>query len=152
MTTAISSKPRRLVLACSIFRPASCAFFFIAIWVVGGILLAPELKTRWTTIGAIQLGIAGGMLSRRTMPFSAPGIVILYAIAIRKYGPFYLADYPVFLGVAAYLALLGIQSTFFRVRPIDVLRWTTSVTVMWASIENGPIQSGHIHFYTCTQN
>jgi hypothetical protein len=98
-------------------------------------LLTPELKTRWTTIGAIQLSIAGGMLSQRTMPFSALGIVILYAIAIRKYGFFHLADYPVFLGVAAYLALIGIQSTFFGVRPIDVLRWTTSVTLMWSSIE-----------------
>src|SRR5262249_46544970 len=117
-----------------IFR-ASCAFFFIAIWAVGGILLTPELKTRWRTIGAIQLSIAGGMLSQRTMPFSALGIVILYAIAIRKYGFFHLADYPVFLGVAAYLALIGIQSTFFGVRPIDVLRWTTSVTLMWSSIE-----------------
>jgi hypothetical protein len=119
----------------TIFR-ASCAFFFIAIWAVGGILLTPELKTRWMTIGALQLIIAAGMLSRRTMPVSALGIVLLYGIATWKYGVFHLADYPVFLGVAAYLALVGIRSTLLLgARPIDVLRWTASVTLMWASIE-----------------
>ena len=89
-----------------IFR-AGCAFFFIAIWGVGGILLTPELKTDSTVVGAIQLGIAAGMLSRRTMPLSAVGIVVLFAIGIWEYGAFHLADYPVFLGVAAYLALVG---------------------------------------------
>jgi len=114
---------------------AACAFFFIAIWGAGGILLTPELKTDSTVIGAIQLGIAAGMLSRRTMPLSAVGICVLYAVAIWKYGIFHLADYPVFLGVAAYLALVGLQTNFFGARPIDVLRWTAGITLMWASIE-----------------
>src|SRR6202140_5976898 len=46
----------------------SVAFFFIAIWGLGGVLLTPELKTDSTLIGVIQLGIAVGMVSRRTMP------------------------------------------------------------------------------------
>ena len=75
------------------------------------------------------------MLSRRTMPLSALGIVLLFAIAIRQYGVFHLADYPVFLGVAVYLALTGLQRNFFGVRPIDVVRWTAGITLMWASIE-----------------
>jgi hypothetical protein len=114
---------------------AACAFFFIAIWGVGGILLTPELKTDSALVGAIQLAIAAGMLSRYTMPLSALGIFVLYAIAIRQYGPFHLADYPVFLGVAAYLALAGARTNFFGVRPIDVLRWAAGITLMWASIE-----------------
>jgi hypothetical protein len=117
-----------------IFR-ASCAFFFIAIWGAGGILLTPELKTDSTIVAAIQLGIAAGMLSRRTMPLSALGIFVLFAIGIWQYGAFHLADYPVFLGVAAYLALVGGQTNFFGARPIDVLRWTAGITLMWASIE-----------------
>ena len=48
---------------------------------------------------------------------------------------FHLADYPIFLGVAAYLALVGGQTDFFGTRPIDVLRYTAGVTLMWASIE-----------------
>jgi len=114
---------------------AACGFFFIAIWGAGGILLTPELKSDSTVIAAVQLGIAAGMLSRRTMPLSALGICILYAVAISQYGIFHLADYPVFLGVAAYLALTGSQTDLFGVRPIDVLRWAAGITLMWASIE-----------------
>ncbi|HUD85574.1 MAG TPA: hypothetical protein VMR17_03930 [Xanthobacteraceae bacterium] len=118
-----------------IIARAACAFFFIAIWAVGGVLLTPELKTDSSVIAAIQLGIAAGMLSRRTMPLSALGIFILYAVAVWQYGVFHLADYPVFLGVAAYLALTGAQTNFFGARPIDVLRWTAGITLMWASVE-----------------
>jgi hypothetical protein len=118
-----------------IMARAACAFFFISIWAVGGILLTPELKSDSTLVGVIQLGIAAGMLSRRTMPLSALGIFVLYDIAIWQNGPFHLADYPVFLGVAAYLALLGGQTNFFGIRPIDLLRWSAGITLMWASIE-----------------
>jgi hypothetical protein len=118
----------------TIFR-AGCAFFFISIWGAGGVLLTPELKTDSTVVAAIQLGIAAGMLSRRTMPVSALGIFALFDIGIWNYGAFHLADYPVFLGVAAYLALVGTQTSFFGARPIDVLRWSAGITLMWASIE-----------------
>ena len=117
-----------------IFR-AGTGFFFIAIWAAGGILLTPELKTNSTLIAALQLGIAAGMLSRRTMPLSAVGIFILFAVGIWNYGIFHLADYPVFLGVALYLALMGLQRDFFGARPIDVVRWSAGITLMWASIE-----------------
>jgi hypothetical protein len=117
-----------------VFR-AACAFFFIAIWGAGGILLTPELKTSSALVGAIQLGIAAGMLTRRTMPLSAAGIFILFGIGIWQYGVFHLADYPIFLGVAVYLALTGAQTSFFGARPIDVLRWAAGITLMWASIE-----------------
>lgn len=117
-----------------IFR-AACAFFFIAVWAVGGILLTPELKTGSTWIGVLQIGIAAGMLSRRTMPLSALGIVVLFDIAVWKYGAFHLADYPVFLGFAAYVALVGGQTKFFGKRPIDVLRYAAAITLMWAAIE-----------------
>ena len=117
-----------------VFR-AACAFFFIAIWGAGGILLTPELKTSSALVGAIQLGIAAGMITRRTMPLSAAGIFILFGIGIWQYGVFHLADYPIFLGVAVYLALLGAQMNLFGARPIDVLRWAAGITLMWASIE-----------------
>lgn len=118
----------------TIFR-AAVAFFFIAIWGAGGILLTPELKTSSLTVAVIQLGIAAGMLSRRTMPLSALGIFVLYGIAVWQYGAFHLADYPVFLGVAAYLALAGGQTDFFGLRPLDVLRYAAGITLMWASVE-----------------
>jgi hypothetical protein len=117
-----------------IFR-AGTAFFFISIWAVGGILLTPELKTSSTLIGALHLAIAAGMLSRRTMPLSAAGIALLFVIGVWNYGVFHLADYPVFLGVAAYLALTGLQKDLFGVRAVDIVRWTAGVTLMWASVE-----------------
>ncbi len=98
-----------------IFR-AACAFFFISIWAVGGILLTPELKTDSIWIGVLHLAIAAGMLSRRTMPLSAFGIIVLFDIAVWNYGGFHLADYPVFLGFAAYLALVGGNTKFFGTR------------------------------------
>ncbi len=118
-----------------IIARAACAAFFIAIWGMGGVLLTPELKTDSTVVGAIQLGIAAGMLSRRTMPLSALGIFVLYGIAIDTYGLFHMADYPVFLGFAVFLALTGLQTNLFGARPIDILRWTAGITLMWASIE-----------------
>jgi hypothetical protein len=117
-----------------IFR-AGCVFFFISIWAVGGFILTPELKLNSNFISALQLGIAAGMISRRTMPLSAIGIVGLFAVSIWEYGVFHLADYPIFLGIAAYLALTGLQKNLFGVRPIDVVRWSAGVTLMWASIE-----------------
>jgi hypothetical protein len=114
---------------------ATTAFFFLSIWAIGGILLTPELKTDSVVVAAIQVGIAAGMLSRRTMPLSALGIGVLFAIGAWNYGVFHLVDYPVFLGVAAYLALTGLQRDLFGARPIDVARWSAAVTLMWASIE-----------------
>lgn len=44
-------------------------------------------------------------------------------------------DYPIFLGIAVYLALVGLQRDLFGVRPLDILRWSAAITLMWASIE-----------------
>jgi hypothetical protein len=114
---------------------AATGFFFISIWAVGGILLTPELKTNSTAVAILHLGIAAGMLSRRTLPISALAMVCVFDIALWNYGAFHLADYPVFLGVAAYLALTGAQQTFFGIKPLDIARWSAGVTLMWASIE-----------------
>jgi hypothetical protein len=114
---------------------AGVGFFFISIWAAGGILLTPELKTNSIAIAALQLGIAAGMLSRRTMPLSAVGVFIIFMIAIWEYGIFHLADYPIFLGVAIYVALIGLRRDLFGVAPIDLVRWSAGITLMWASIE-----------------
>ncbi len=114
---------------------ATCGFLFVALWTSGGILLTPELRTDSAAIPWIQLAIAAGMTWRRTMPLSALGIVALFGLAVRQYGAFHLMDYPIFLGVAAYLALTGLNSTLFGVRPLDLVRWAAGITLMWASIE-----------------
>jgi hypothetical protein len=118
-----------------LFIRAGCGFFFIALWTLGGILLTPELKTTSAFIPWAQLGFAFCLLWQRTMIISAAGIVGLFMLALQSDGLFHLMDYPVFLGVAAYLALTSLKRDFFGIRPIDILRWSAAVTLMWASIE-----------------
>jgi hypothetical protein len=110
-------------------------FFFVALWTIGEFILTPELTTTSPQIAWLQLAIAAGLVSRRTMPLSALGIVVLFAVAVVQYGVFHLADYPVFLGFSAYLALRGLQLDLFGMRPIDVVRWSAAITLMWASVE-----------------
>jgi hypothetical protein len=117
-----------------LFRAGGGAFF-ISLWVMGGIILTPELKTDQVWISWLQLAMAAGMLSRSTLPLSALGIAFLFALGVNQYGAFHLADYPVFLGVAVYLTLIGLQRDLFGMRPLDVVRWAAAITLMWASVE-----------------
>jgi hypothetical protein len=117
-----------------LFR-AGAGAFFVSLWVMGGIILTPELKTDQVWISWLQLAIAAGMLSRSTLPLSALGIAFLFALGVKQYGAFHLADYPVFLGVAVYLTLIGLQRDLFGMRPLDVVRWAAAITLMWASVE-----------------
>ena len=113
-----------------------CGAFFVALWTTGGILLTPELKTASPAVPWLQLAIAAGLIWRRTLPFSALGIIALFGLAVRDYGFSHLVDYPIFLGIAAYLALTGLQRTLFGIRPLDIARGAAGVTLMWVSIEN----------------
>jgi hypothetical protein len=117
-----------------LFR-AGCGGFFVALWATGGVLLTPELKTSSPAISWLQLAIAAGLISRQTMSLSAIGIGFLFAISVQQYGAFHLADYPVFLGIAAYFMLVGLQQNLFGLRQLDVVRWSAAITLMWASVE-----------------
>lgn len=125
----------RLRADTSLLVRAVVGAFFVALWTLGGIILTPELRTDATWISWLQLAIAATMIWRRTLPLGAAGIVFLFGFAVHRYGVFHLADYPVFLGVAAYLALTGLDRTLLGMRPIDVVRWAAAVTLMWASVE-----------------
>jgi hypothetical protein len=109
--------------------------FFVALWSMGGIILTPELTTTNPMLPWLQLAMAIGFLWRATLPFSAAGIVVLFVIAASQYGAFHLADYPIFLGFAAYLALTAFRRDLFGLRPLDVLRYAAAITLMWASVE-----------------
>ena len=109
--------------------------FFFSLWAWMHVLLTPELSTDLAFVPWLQLAMAASMLSRRTMPFASLGILVLFGIAVGQYGSFHLMDYPVFLGLAAYLACVGLQWFPFGVRPLDILRCTAAITLMWASIE-----------------
>lgn len=112
-----------------------CGFFFVALWTKGGVILTPELKTSVEAISWLQLAIAVAMIWRVTSPLGALGIVILFGLGIQQYGVFHLADYPIFLGIAFYITLNAMKRDFFGIRPIDILRWSAGITLMWASVE-----------------
>jgi hypothetical protein len=117
-----------------LFRAAT-ALFFTSLWAVGGIILTPELQTQSPVIPWLQAAIAVGMFWRSTLVLSAMGIVALFAVGVAHYGPFHMMDYPIFLGLAAYLALTGLKMKLFHLRPLDIARWGAGITLMWASVE-----------------
>jgi hypothetical protein len=115
---------------------ATCGFFLVALWTMGGTMLTPELKTTSAWLPQLQLGMAAALLWRPTVPLVTVGIAVLFGLAIHDYGLFHLLDYPIFLGVAVYLALTAWpRLNIPAIRPLDLLRWSASVTLMWASIE-----------------
>lgn len=114
---------------------AVAGFFFVSLWGIGDVIITPELKTTSAFVPLLQLGIALCLIWRRTLVLAAGGIVVLYAIALHDYGLFHLLDYPIFLGLAAYLALTGLGRQVLGMRPLDIARWGAAITLMWASIE-----------------
>lgn len=112
-----------------------CGAFFVALWTMGGVILTPELKTTAEWIPWFQLAMAACFLWRQTLPLAGLGIYVLFGIGVHDYGVFHLADYPVFLGVGTFLILTGFGWSFFGIRPLDFLRFTAAVTLMWASVE-----------------
>lgn len=121
------------------FTPAiirySAAVFFFILFLYGQFILTPELKTSAVWVRWLQLAVALLALSPRTAWIAALGIVALYAKSIEEYGLFHMLDYPIFLGVAAYLFMWS----RFRARTAPladaVLRSFSSVTLLWGGIE-----------------
>lgn len=136
MLNAIEGIFSRLHQRTETFIRAGSAAFFVAIWAIGGVILTPELKTASPLIPSLQALIAICLFWRVTMPVSALGIVALFVIGVWNYGLFHMMDYPIFLGAAAYLAMVGTGlQRIGRLRPLDVVRWGCAVTLMWASVE-----------------
>jgi hypothetical protein len=128
----------------SIFRSESCTnaimraavgILFLVLWDSGGTILTPELKTTSTVVPLVQLVIAASMLSRSTLKCGAVGIMALYVYAVEEYGAFHMMDYPIFPGVALYLALTGIKSPSLCRLRLPVLYTGVAVTMIWGAIE-----------------
>lgn len=116
-------------------RRLRCPLTLVSLYDLGGIILTPELKTEAAWIPWLQLALAGCLIWRRTMPITGLGLVFLFSYATAQYGLFHLADYPVFLGVAVYLICQSLGLKPFGIRPLDIVRWSAAVTLMWASVE-----------------
>lgn len=109
--------------------------FLVALWVMGSVILTPELETDINWISWLQLGMALLLFWRMTMPLTSLGIVFLWSFGASQYGLFHLLDYPIFLGIAMYLMIFTWPKGRFFPYRWDVLRWGAAITLMWASIE-----------------
>ena len=118
------------------FIRAVIGAFFVAIFAVGGVYLTPDLQTPAEWVSWLQLLIAFGVFSKRTMPFSAAGIIILWVLALRDYDLFHLLDYLALgVAVAAYLVLAASRNEEWRKHRFEVLRWGVAIALMWSSLE-----------------
>ena len=114
---------------------AGTGAFFMALFAGGGVILTPELHTDTTWSAWLQLGIAVSMLSSRTCLLGAVGIVVLYGLGVEQYGVFHLSDYPMFLGLAAYLGLTSFASERLRAHRMLVLHVSICLALMWGAVE-----------------
>ena len=118
------------------FMRVAVGTFFVAIFAVGGVYLTPDLQTKSELVSWFQLLIAAGLFWRRTMPLSAAGIIVLWAIALRDYDLFHLLDYLALgVGVAGYLVLAASDNPAWHRRRFEVLRWGVAIALMWSSLE-----------------
>jgi hypothetical protein len=106
--------------------------FFICLWVKGGVILTPELTTESELIPWLQFLLAICVIWRRSCLVTGLGIIGLYIHAATVYGVFHLVDYPVFLGIAIYMILTGLNRPRLR---MPIIYLTAGVTLMWAGIE-----------------
>ena len=109
--------------------------FLLAVSYMGNVLLTPELQTAWPWVRWLQLLMAVLVVMPKTAFLTAIGIAILYISAIYQYGWFHLLDYPIFLGVAAYLFIMSRYGEGKSELALTVLRVLTGITLLWAGME-----------------
>lgn len=109
--------------------------FLVCLWLQPGILLTPELRTANPAIPWFQLALAAATLSWRTTWIAAGGIFILYGLAVEQYGLFHMLDYPIFFGIAGYLAIHSLPLPRLRPYAGSVLLAGVAATLLWASLE-----------------
>jgi hypothetical protein len=114
---------------------AGTGAFFMALFATSGTILTPELHTTADWPAWLQFGIAISMLSARTCVLGSLGILTLYGYGVALYGVFHLSDYPMFLGLAAYLGLTSLANGRLRSQRILVLYVSICVSLMWGAVE-----------------
>lgn len=109
--------------------------FLLCLWLQPGVLLTPELRTSNPAISWFQLGLAATTLSWRTTWIACCGIFALYALALAQYGLFHLLDYPIFFGIAGYLAIHSLRLPNLKPAAGSILVAGVAATLLWASLE-----------------
>ena len=114
---------------------AGTGAFFMALFATGGTILTPELHTTADWPAWLQFGIAISMFSARTCVLGSLGLLVLYGYGVALYGIFHLSDYPMFLGLAAYLGLTSWATGRLRSQRMVILYVSICVSLMWGAVE-----------------
>ena len=109
--------------------------FFVAAVSYGGFILTPELKTEADWVPVLQVAIAALALLPKAAFLAGAGMFVLYGYAVTQFGLYHLLDYPIFLGIAAYLIITSLLGEERAILAQNVMRWCTGITLMWAGIE-----------------
>jgi len=113
----------------------SLGAFMLCLWLLGGVLLTPELKTQSQAVSWFQLFLAFSTIWWRTTFIAGFGVILLYGMAIAGYGGFHLMDYPLFLGIAAYLIIKSLKLSRLQPHALSILYVAMAQTLLWASVE-----------------
>ena len=127
-------------LANYIMRGAAGIFFLSLFlwWALGwgeSFFVTPELKTQAAFVPWVHLIMAFCLVSRYTTPLTGIGIFVLWILSSFQYGLFHTLDYMIFLGIAYYLTISGINSKGWLKSAFVVLFACTGLTLIWASVE-----------------
>ena len=111
---------------------------FVALWLLGGIILTPDLLTDAWFVPYIQLAIAISVLFKRTLLIAGLGILSLYGYALYQYGLFHLLDYLTLVGLGLFLILSTFKSgqlaKLARYR-FPILYGLLIFSFLWSAIE-----------------
>jgi len=121
--------------AVEVLLRAGLGAFFVALFTMGGVILTPELRTGAPWPSWLQLGIAATMISARTCALGGLGLLVLYGYGVLLYGVFHLADYPIFLGLAAWLVLTSCRAEWLRALRMPILYVAFCASMMWGAVE-----------------
>jgi len=109
--------------------------FFVIVWLVGDIILTPELIGNSGYIPSIHLLIAFSVLFKRGLIIAGLAILYLYAYAMMEYGVFHLLDYVIFLGLAFYLILSGVAHSSVEKWRLPILYYGLIFSFLWSAVE-----------------
>jgi len=117
--------------------------FFVTLWLIGDVILTPELSSDAAFIGYLHFFTALFVLFESTLILSALGILALYGFGVMEYGYYHMIDYVLFLGLAVYLALSSLGAEGLKRHRLPLLVIAMLFSFLWSAIE----KFGYPHWF-----